>query len=352
MTIQKSMNHFWEGLKTGKFVEKTDEEIKQFMKENHFYGKAIIEPSKEEKAVLEKSIFSDLKTMFNHDSLRKLCEYKAVYVKKGGDPVFTNAPCFVLEGRESFEEEKSKFGTLSPEKKIKLLSNPDTWHKSRLLESDCSGTFRLYGMRELEDYGFDKKQFKEIIERTKKDTGKSLINILDVGGGMGVALKDIKKIDPKIITNNMTVDVEPVTYDLDNLYLCVGERFPLELKEKMDIILSNMAFVYMPGQSLTLENCLQSLSVGGSAFLNVEWGKQDYFIPNSPEKMMKQYARMKKLADEGFIELDVHSGGGRYKNHALTYKPKKDNNDYSKEFKEVYFPPAFVIMKKLKSLKD
>lgn len=29
MAIQESMNHFWQGLKTGKFIPKTEEEIKK-----------------------------------------------------------------------------------------------------------------------------------------------------------------------------------------------------------------------------------------------------------------------------------------------------------------------------------
>ena len=148
----------------------------------------------------------------------------------------------------------------------------------------------------------------------------------------------------RIITYNMTLDVEPVTFDSDKLYLCCAERFPRELKQNVDLIISNMAFVYMAGQSLALENCLQSLSVGGEAFLSVGWGKQDSFIPGFAERMRNQYQRMQKLNNEEVIELEVHSNLDG--SHPLTYVTKKPNgtdNDF-------YFPGAFVHIRKIKSL--
>jgi hypothetical protein len=40
--IQESMNHFWEGLRTGKFIPKTESEVREFMHRNHFAGEPII----------------------------------------------------------------------------------------------------------------------------------------------------------------------------------------------------------------------------------------------------------------------------------------------------------------------
>jgi hypothetical protein len=347
--IQKSMNHFWEGLKTGKFIGKTDEDVKKFIGENHFYGEAIIEPSEEDREVIEKDLFENIKYYLNIDIYRKLSEQEVIYVENmKGLP----GPHFILEESAEFKEYKKKGKILSPEDKIELFSNPDVWLNSRLLSDCLNGDLTSWGMRPLKEYGFEKDEFVGILKRVKKNTKKNLLNVLDVGGAIGIALKEIKGIDSKVITNNLTLDVEPVTYDFDNLYLCTGERFPIKLKENMDVILANMSFVYMSGQSLALENCLQSLSVGGEAFLNVEWGKQEHFIPNFAEKMKKQYSRMKKLADKGFIELDIRSGNNSYKDHVLTYNPKKDIHNRSEKFREVYFPPAFVKIKKLKYLKN
>ncbi len=348
MTIQESMNHFWEGLKTGKLVPKTEGEIKNFIHENHFGGEAIKELNKKDKEIVEKSIFEHLEFMFNKDTLKKLCEQEMVYLQDGRKRGHLYDPYFILEDRmfnegEIFKREKAKGNVLSKEKKLELFSNPDNWYYGTFLNSNISEPFISWGMRHLESYGFSKEEFEKIIKQVKKNTKKNLLNILDVGGAGGIALKDIKDSFPKkVITNNLTLDIEPVTYDFDNLYLCAGERFPKKLQENMDIIISNMTFLYMPGQNLALENCLQSLSVGGEAYLNVGWGKQDSFISDFPNRMAEQYQRMIELKNKGFIKLRINSG--KFGDHALTYVPRKEDNNW--------FPPAWVEIKKLKSLKD
>lgn len=340
--MQESMNHFWQGLKTGKFVEKSEEEIKDFIAQNHFGREAIQELSPEDKETIMKPIFRYLKYRMNASELKKLCEEEIVYSPKAEHYGGRDIPHFILNTNRKFNPEKLKYGLLSKEEKIKLFSNPDIWNNAKLVDQFSIGPLLSWGMRYLEGYGFEKEEFDGMVKRIKNNTHKDLVNILDVGGAMGVALNEAKQNYPnEIITHNLTVDVEPVIYDVDNLYLATGERFPIELKENMDLILSNMAFVYMPGQSLALENCIQSLSVGGEAHLSVGWGKQDNFIKNSPQKMQAQYKRMQELDKEGFIELDVNSGDYNG-DHALTYNPiRKDKN---------YFPSAFVKIKKLKSL--
>jgi len=347
MVIQPSMDHFWKGLKTGKFIPKTDKEIKQFMQENHFGGEAITELSKEDRKVIEKPIFEHLKfNMSEKDELKKLCEQEVAYFPSGID--YYKCPCFILEDcffeeGEFFKEKNEKGELLTKKEKIKLFSNPNIWHGSILYETNSRGPFTSWGMRSLEGYGFNKEHFGKIIKRVKENTGKNLLNILDVGGASGVALKEIKEYFPKeVITNNLTIDVEPVTYEFDNLYLCPGERFPKKLVGNMDLIISNMAFVYMPGQNLTLENCLQALSVGGEAFLSVEIGKQDYFVQDFPNRMRKQYDRMIHLKETGFIDLKVKSGS--HGSHALTHNPKKEMG--------TWYPPAWIEIKKLKSLEE
>lgn len=113
-------------------------------------------------------------------------------------------------------------------------------------------------------------------------------------------------------------------------------------RENMDLILSNYAFCYFANPAAVLENCLQSLSIGGEAHLSVSPTKQRFFVPNFAQKLRDQYDRLQRLSDDGFIELYVKSG--RYGEHALKYEPEPDN--------QTYFPSAWVEMKKLRSLED
>ncbi|MCR4327663.1 MAG: class I SAM-dependent methyltransferase [Nanoarchaeota archaeon] len=347
MAIQKLMSHFWDGLKTGKFIPKTDEEIRKIINENHFGGEAIIELSDEDRIVIENEIFNHLKYRISKNlDLRKLCEQEVVYapndIRCGGFPCFITPDSTFDKAKEYFKKEKLKGNLLTKNEKIELFSNPDIWLNGRLYSGNSNSPMGSWGMRHLEAYGFQVNEFGGVIKRVKGNTGKNLLNVLDIGGAMGVALKDIKDFFPKdVITNNMTVDVEPVTYEFDNLYLCPGERFPKSLEENMDIILSNMAFTYMSGQNLALENCLRSLSVGGEALLSVGIGKQDSFVQDFSNRMRNQYDRMIDLENKGFIELKVKSG--TWVGHALTYKPESESNNW--------FPPAWVEIRKLKSLK-
>jgi SAM-dependent methyltransferase len=201
-------------------------------------------------------------------------------------------PHFILEESEHFDKSKMH---LTNEEKISLLSNQDIWYSAKYKERSAESALTSGGMRSLEEYGFKNDEFLETIANIQRNTGKTRLNLLDVGGAGGIMLNDAKKLDSSIITCNMTLDVQPVTFDFDKLYLCPAERFPNELRENMDLILSNMAFCYMPGQACALENCLQALSVGGEAYLSVDWGKQHSFIKNSANKLFKQYKRFQEL---------------------------------------------------------
>ena len=200
-------------------------------------------------------------------------------------------------------------------------------------------------MRHIESYGLE-NPLQEITARIRQRTGRKIVNVLDVGGAAGIALKDVKKQDPQVSTWNMTMDMEPVTYDTDKTYLCIAERFPAELRESADLIISNYSFCYFPCQARALENCLQSLSIGGEAHLNISFGKQDIFVKNSANRMRQEYDRLASLKDSGKIELEVNGWEGE--KHALVYQPS--NYRESEQEREHFYPPAFVRIRKLKSL--
>lgn len=335
------MNHFWEGLQAGKFTPRTDEQIREFIRKNHFSGKALVELASEDKAVIEESVFYYTSGLINRDLYEKLCTQNILYLPEGFEKY--NRPHFILEESEHFKKQNKK--PLTIQEKIELFTTPNVWYHSVLQGTNVLRPLLSWGMRHLWEYGFTDERFLENLSRIRKNTGRDILNLLDVGGAMGVMLHDAGELDKNIITHNLTLDVLPTTYDVDKLYLSTAERFPIELKENMDLIVSNMAFLYMPGQALALENCLQSLSVGGEAHLSVDWGKQKVFVPNSAVKMRKQYDRMKKLSEDGFIELKVNSGN--YGDHALGYIPE-NNSKHGAD----WFPPAYVEIRKLKSLVD
>ena len=126
-------------------------------------------------------------------------------------------------------------------------------------------------------------------------------------------------------------------YPSDFVYLCPAERMPASLRENMDLILSNYAFCYFPGQNLALENILQALSVGGEADIDVLFGKQNAFVDDFTLRMADQYRRMKQLHDQGYINLKVDSD---WDPHPLDFPVSRNN----------FYPPARVHIRKKRSL--
>jgi SAM-dependent methyltransferase len=339
MAIQLWMNHFWEGLLTGNFIPKTEQEVRDYIAQNHFGGEALVELSDEDKQTILPSMFKKIEFSANWQGLKKLCEQKVYYFQEENG-VWGASHNLVLE--ESNESKRGK-QPLSRESKVALLSNPDIWFNSRCHSKGGSVPLGNWGMRPIESYGLE-EEIPSILDRIRKNTGKSLVNVLDVGGAGGIALRDIKKIDKNVSTWDMTLDVEPVMHDFDRLYLCTAERFPAELRESADLIISHYSFCYFAGQAQAINNCLQSLSVGGEAHLSVCWGKQYTFVSNPVERMRKQYDQLITLRDSGKIELEVRDWNGI---SALSYRPEnfKENSEYGENF----YPPAFVKIKKLKS---
>jgi hypothetical protein len=340
MAITLWMDHFWKGLATSKFVPKTEEEIRNYIAQNHFGGKALIELSDEDKEKILPKLLRSITWMANDSRLAGLCEkriqhYQQTFNERSQD-------YFVTKEAEKWEKGKK---TLSKERKEKLLSNPNIWFQACYSEKNCTMPLTNWGMRHIEEYRLE-KPIREITERIKQRTGRDIVNVLDIGGAGGIALKDIKTGDPRVSTWNMTMDMEPVTHDVDRTYLCVAERFPAELRESADLIISNYSFVYFPCQALALENCLQSLSVGEEAHLSISFGKQSYFLKDSARRMRQEYDRLIGLRDSGKIDLRVDSWEGD--KHALVYQP--DNCNENEHKREHFYPPTFVKITKLKSL--
>lgn len=139
-----------------------------------------------------------------------------------------------------------------------------------------------------------------------------------------------------MITHNLTVDVEPVMYDVDKLYLCPAERMPRELKGNMDLVISNMAFLYFVGPHLALENCLAALSIGGEARLSVNHASRRGNVVEFAGRLADTYNRLRGLRDDKRILLQLRENDIPI----LEYVPEDRNSRY--------FPFAHVTIIKLK----
>ena len=127
-----------------------------------------------------------------------------------------------------------------------------------------SGSRHLYSTDITEPTYFykDKKEFEDKIESIKKRTGKTTLTMLDIGGNVGKALIDAKKIDPTLETLNLTLESAPVVQG-DIVVRRPAEYMPAVFEEKMDLIESNVAFRYFLFPDIALKNAVKALSVGG-----------------------------------------------------------------------------------------
>ncbi|GEM_PF-5294402 len=352
---EKIKARFFEGIEKEAFQPWTEEETQIFLEEDIFGFEPLKELNQRDKEViysstkqllgwyLNREIYHELtsREVYFFATSQELPENVAKELRLPDFPFFFVSP-YDPGRKEQFNKivkslTKAGIESLSIMKKKNLLSDPESWfagYKSIGWTSDC---LVGYGMRHLHEYGITDEHFLETIKRIQDATRKEKVNVFDVGGANGLALYDAKKLTDTIITHNLSPSVEPVMFPTDYLYTCPAERMPISLKENMDLILSNMAFVYMAGQHLALENILQSLSVGGEAHLSIEWGKQNEFVDSSSQRMAQQYRRMQELHEKGYIELEVKSS---YKPHPLDFPAGEGK----------FYPPARVRIRKKKSL--
>ncbi|MBI2102376.1 class I SAM-dependent methyltransferase [Candidatus Woesearchaeota archaeon] len=359
---------FREGLRAGTYRFWSQEEIADVVEREMFFFEPLQELEEEDRTIIFGEICKHVSSeSFNSPHYAELAS-EGVYVfgahettlrECGLDPpkLGNRYEILVPAGREYFlredyylqsrrgyqqlEEALQQCGRrpLSVEEKEKLFFDPKFMDSARLVGTWGSTGTHGFGMRTLKEYGFTDEQFLEMVGRIQRSMGKKIINVLDVGGANGVALRDMRTLSDAIVTHNLTPTVEPAMYPVDFLHTCTAERMPASLRESMDLVFSNYAFCYFPGQNLALENILQVLSVGGEADLNLNWGKQDVFVPNFSQRMADQYRRLKKLHDQRYIELEV-KGNERFP-HPLSFPVDKGGR---------FYPPAHLKMRKLKSL--
>ena len=350
---------FWEGLETGEFKPWTTPEISALVEEM-LGSSPLRELTTRDREVISIEMHFLLSSNLNRNVHHQLASDPVYFFPTAkeippGTDIFVSFPdkalFFVPPASNCYERNKKEFDTitailakagkepLSRLEKKNILSDPTIWLNARLNTVGIDNLLVGYGMRPLTSYGINAEQFMDTVKRVQNATGKDKINLLDVGGANGLALQNARKLTDIVITHNLTPTMEPAMFSTDFLYVCPAERMPESFREQMDLILSNYAFCYFPGQDLALENILQALSVGGEANIEVSFGKQGVLVDNFVPRMAEQYKRMKHLHDLGYITIKVDSD---YNPHPLDF-PVSQNN---------FYPPAQLYIRKNKSLTE
>ena len=364
------LDPFWKALDSGKISEPSQEELARMVDDLYFST----EPMTPLKPLEEKNLRKALtdfyhRCFFGADYLKTLTTGNFIYFNVSAEQLkkAKNIPNFrlnsnhfqicdhdftfgqsyfvmpsddVIKKRESEWDGEViptllKLGGYIPnkEQRRKLFSDVNVWDEVRVIEYNGSTSTHRWGYRSLNEYGFSDKDFKSIVRRVKRQTGKTQLRMLDIGGGNGEACSDVEELCPEVKTINLTLNEEPAQYPGETM-IASAERMPASLRGQCDIITSNMAFRYFLYPDLALENCLQALSVGGEAKLIVGLDRPPFETSDRNQRLIRQYARFKSLIDNGFIEIETRNP------EVFTFKDEKG-----------YFPQTYLQMKKLRDFK-
>lgn len=335
-----TLQHFWSGLIKGKYEPLSAEDKERITAEYFKYEPLTPLTTSEEEDV--HSVVRYEVNLIDQQKYQQLIEHPIVYVdpatiqiddyfeREKVGRLFRLEPTLVDLATLSEEKDKdlrdfiSKYNipALTLEEKYKLLSDVNAWHALWFKTSNSTSHLSDYGIKELSGYSIfggnselDQKvrmaqartMFLSIADAVRSRTGKQKLNIFDIGGGSGRALQDMKNFDPNIETYNLSMDEEPIMYPVDHFVLCPAERMPKEFQEKMDIIISNMAFKYVRLPQLALPNVIKALAVGGEAVID------HIGIARMPERLsedeaktilLKAMAELRELQASGFIKVE------------------------------------------------
>jgi|GEM_PF-3677610 len=310
-------------------------EIGKIIDQRYFGFDSIVPLTNKEESFLRGTMVDQLRFMFVESNFSKFLksncyineEQKDVYVKgvfESNDKVHN----FDLSG------DKKNFHVMSVEEKLMFLDNP-TNLRAFLHEGHCSSQFGAMGYRNFDCYRIS-KNFAKLVEKIKLDNKKEKLRIMDFGGGVGLALSDIKKTHPELITYNATRDEEFSHYPTDFHVVAFAERMPLALKGMIDVIFSNMATRYFAYTDLVIKGCVEMLAKGGvmDVFFSSE-RSENRSARNIRCRMKIAHDFLKEMESSGVIEFEI-------------------NNNFSSNLGESFksdegtlYPAANVFVKKL-----
>lgn len=275
-------------LSFGSIVSITDDEeglLKRLMVERLLYA-------------LNNSFFSDLiRTeyyLLEIDGEMSLCTESFMDLHVGSHP-----------GRYKFVKDDN-LKPLSSLEKLEFIEDPKNLD-TVLYSPPCACRITMMGYRSLDQYLFGNgRSFSEVIAEIQGDLGRKALNVMDLGGGYGLALDEAKKLHPELVTYNITRDEEFSSYPVDFTSICFVERMPAALSGKIDFIFSNMATRYFAFTDLVIRGCIESLSRGGRMhifFSSEASGNPD--IDDIKRRMKEAYQYLKDLELSGLISLQI-----------------------------------------------
>lgn len=286
----------------GQLFYPSEKEIDEFINNRYFGFESIVPLTKQEEQELR-------------DALKKELHYTLV---ESNLAEFFNSVCFLacennkrydiycasaLKGNDFVPQR----GPMTTEEKIAFLEMTlnlkVSFHAGR--STSISSGFERMGYRNLVDYSIY-SEFHELMNQLNKANGNRALHILDLGGGNGRALNDIKTEYPECITYNATRDEEFVYYPADFQVIACMERMPLALKGKIDLIISNMATRYFAFTDLVIEGCVNMLAKNGimDVFFSSE-RTDNHSEEDVMRRMKKAYNFLKEMESLGIIELKI-----------------------------------------------
>ena len=306
--------HFFDGLLSGQFEPISESEINRIIDQHHFGSEPMIPLSDDQEALLRSHLFAELEDELNREEMGLFCG--DVYEDLDERP-FGHHNVFLLdqEAQSGARHNKRKLTLLD---KLNILE-PERWMSQPYRIRNWTANFGLQGNRHLgeSDYRSLDKDFSGLFVQIRKSTGKNKLTILDVGCGIGFALKGIKEVDSNVETHGLTIEQEPVMCEeADQYHYGLAERMPADFKEKFDIINSNYALRYCLFSDLALKNILLALSVGGYASLGFSFDRipEDESMVAYFEKIegeSESFSAMQKIVARLWEKIKALEKGGK-----------------------------------------
>lgn len=290
------------GGRTSSFSRK---EIERIVDRRYFGFDSLVSLTRREKSFLRNEMVNDLLDRFNEGKMRTFLGsncYQGTHLNS-----FGTLDIYAEEAAKK-EHNFSHLHLMTAEEKLSFLENPENM-KVRWHERQCTMPFARMGYRAIGEYSipFFKRSFSDIVRQLQDDVGRKELHVLDLGGGVGLCLHDVKKMHPELITYNATCDEEFCHYPTDFHVVGFVERMPLALQGKIDFIFSNMATRYFAYTDLVMQCCVKMLTKGGvmSVFFSSERSiNRDE--EDIKRRMKKAHDFLKEFEKSGTIQLKIN----------------------------------------------
>jgi hypothetical protein len=338
---------YFASLQKGKYIPYSAKEISTIVNTHYFSGEALIPLTNHEETILRAQARNILMRQFKKSFLHSLITNDFIFLNpkqvnqlgNGHGALDKNLLVNITETTidccpdiHSFIKKK-KIPLMTNREKVNFVKDINIFQQTRYRKGNCESPCSHQGYRPLEGYGYDSES---LFKQVQISTGKKNITVLDLGGGIGLAAHDMKLSHPEISTINITCDTEPVMFTADRTTLCFAERFPKDLCESVDLVITNMAFRYFFFPDLAVKNVVTSLSVGGIADIFVTSERSSTPDDELEKRLSDTYFWLTDLAQKGIIEIEFSFG-------SVLGTPIK--------VEETLYPCRGLYIKKLKSMK-